>query len=65
MAKRDTLTILQIDGEYRAKLHGYPFTYHGATRADALKHAGEFLDRCEAMEREMAQSTPPPTGGSQ
>lgn len=48
MAYRDTLTVTKDkDGDgFTAKLHGYPFFYHGKTIQECLTNAGRALDVC-------------------
>lgn len=45
----DTLTVTEDADGYRAKLHGFPFTYHGKTIEECLSNAGKTLDRCRDL----------------
>ncbi|SDF92287.1 hypothetical protein [Alloyangia pacifica] len=53
MAQRETVTITKKDGEYQAKLHGFPMWFTGPTYEAALTRAGQFLDESAARSAEI------------
>ena len=53
MAQREALTITKKDGEYQAKLHGFPMWFTGPTYEAALTRAGQFLDESAARSAEV------------
>lgn len=59
MPWRDTLTITrQPDGTWKAKLHGYPFYYTGATAEECLRAAGETMDISANIRTVIGSTTP-------
>lgn len=53
---RDTITVKrQPDGQWQAKLHGYPFFWDGSTAEEALRHAGASVDMFEAQRARMIE----------